>query len=187
MSNRRQIIIGSLVIIFGLVLLLEAISDIEIWGLICPAALIALGVWWIVRPRISGRDSDVHIFFVHNARRRGDWVATNEEFWGFAIDLNLDLSEAEIPSGESTIRTYGFVSELRLFIPEDVGLSVNTLAFVTEDRIFGNKQDRILAPFSWQSKNFATAERKLRIEANSFVVDVRVKPSEPTTEVIEQE
>jgi predicted membrane protein len=185
MYNKRQIIIGSLVIIFGLVLLLEAIFDIDIWALICPAALIGLGVWWIVRPRISEVDSDIHIFFAHNIRRRGDWTATNEEFWGFAIDLNLDLSETEIPSSESTIRTYGFVTELRLLLPEDVGLSVNTMAFVTEDRILGKKEDRILAPYSWKSENYATADRKLRIEANSFVVDVRVKASEPTSEIIE--
>ena len=185
MNNRRQIIIGALVIIFGLVLLLEAIFDIEIWGLLCPAALIGLGVLWIIRPRISDGDADVHIFFIHNSRRRGVWAASNEEFWGFAIDLNLDMTEAEIPIGESIIRTYGFVTELRLMLPEDVGLSVNTMAFVTEDRILGQREDRILAPVAWKSENYQTAERKLRIEANSFVVDVRVKPSESKTGELE--
>ena len=128
MNNRRQIIIGSIIVIFGVVILLEAIFDIEIWGLLCPAFLIVLGVWLIFRPRSKGGDSDLQVFFAHNVRRREQWTATNEEFWGFAIDLKLDLSKAEIPPGETTIRTYGFVSELRISLPSDIGLSVNSLS-----------------------------------------------------------
>ena len=179
MKRNRQLILGAIIVFLGIVLLFDAIFDINIWGLLCPSTFILLGIWMLVRPRLSETGAATHFFFARNIRRHGAWQVTNEEYWAFAVDANLDLSFAELPVGESTLQFFAFANEVKLTIPEDVGVSVNSFAIITEDHILGNKQDHIFYPLSWESPNFTTADRKLIITANSFVFDIRIKHSQP--------
>jgi lia operon protein LiaF len=84
------------------------------------------------------------------------------------------MKEAEIPDGDTQIRVWSFVGDVRLYVPQDVGVSVFSSAFVAGVRLFGAKRDRILSPLEMTSDNYETAQRRIRLETTSFVGDVRV-------------
>ncbi len=108
-------------------------------------------------------------------RRSGEWDVSDEEFWVGIGDVRLDMTDAAIPAGETLLRVWSFVGSVRLTVPEDVGVSVSSSAFVTDARMSGQKREGILTPVRLASDNYDSAERSIRLETTSFVGDVRVQ------------
>ena len=175
MRGKGQIIFGLVILLVGLALLIDNLFHISIWSFFWPLTIIALGVWMILRPRGVGTRARVWQRLLGDVRRTGDWRVTDEEFWHLIGDIRLDMTEAQIPEGETTIRIYGLVGSLRLVVPEGVGVSVSSTAFVTDARVFGQKTDNVLSPYKYQSEDYSTAERRIRIESSRFITDLRVK------------
>ena len=90
-------------------------------------------------------------------------------------NVRLDLSSADVPVGETKIRVFGFVGEVSLLVPEDVGVSISSSSFVTDARIFGQKRDGLFYPVTFASEDYETAERKVHLETMHFVVNLRVR------------
>ena len=172
MRNRGQIVVGGLLLLFGILLILSNVFHFDVSAVCWPTALILLGVWLLLRPRLSG--AGINISPLANIRRVGQWQMSNEEFWIFVGDIRIDLSQAEIPAGETMLRAFGFVGDIRLILPSDVGLSISSTAFVNDVKIQGRKQDYFLAPFTYTSENYATAERKVHLENLFFVADLKI-------------
>jgi lia operon protein LiaF len=175
MRNKGQLILGAGVLFFGLLLLIANFLGLSIWRFIWPMVLIAIGVLIILRQQSSKKDeTDTTFGFARDITRHGTWEINNTDFWHFAADLDLDLTKAIIPEGQHQWKLYGFVHEIRLRVPKEVGVAVSTHAFVTEKKINGENEDLILMPLNWQSENYKSAANKFNIEANGFVVDVRI-------------
>jgi predicted membrane protein len=177
--RRSEIVSGSIILGVGILLLVGALFNIDLWGLICPTALIGLGVWIIFRTRKEPRDSDLKIKFVGDIRREGVWQPQNEEIWGFVLDSRLDFSAAILPDGETVYQVGAFVNDIRATVPEDVGVAVNSMAFMTESRILGEKQDTLFMPFHWESDNFDRAIKKIILKPFCFVSEIRVEQLSP--------
>jgi lia operon protein LiaF len=175
MSKRMQLILGSLILLFGLVLLLENVFDINIWSFCWPVALILLGVFLLLGPRLRPAGSEVNIRFFGGVNRREDWTLANEEIWMFVGDVRMDLSQAMFPEGETTIRVIGFVGDINLIAPADAGLSVAASGFLTSAKIFGRKQDTFLSTQRYESEGYARSARRLHVETLMFVNDLDIK------------
>ena len=173
--RRSEIVFGSIILGVGALLLVGAIFDIDIWGLICPAGLIGLGIWLIYRTRKDPSEGDVNIKFVGDIRRSGMWQPRNEETWGFVLDSRLDFTEADLPDGETVFRVGAFVNDVRATVPADVGIAVYSMAFMTETRINGEKQETFFIPFTWESDNFAAATKKIVFKPTCFVSEIKVE------------
>jgi predicted membrane protein len=173
--RRSEIIIGSIVLGVGVLLLIGAIFDIDIWGLLCPAGLIGLGVWLIYRTRKDPREGDVNIKFVGDIRRSGSWQPQSEETWGFVLDSRLDFTEADLPAGETVLRVGAFVNAVKATVPANVGVAVQSMAFFTESRINGEKQETFFIPFTWESDNFTSAAKKIVLKPTCFVSEIKVE------------
>ena len=173
--RRSEIIFGSIILGLGLLLLIGVIFEINIWGLFCPAGLIGLGVWLIYRTRKDPSGGDVNIRFIGDIKRRGTWNAQNEETWGFVLDYALDFTEAEVPNGTTVIRLGAFVNTLKAIIPNDLGVAVSSMAFMTESRIQGKKQETFLIPYQWESANFETAAKRIILKPSSFVSEIKIE------------
>jgi predicted membrane protein len=175
MQNRGQIIIGAAVILRGLLLLIGNLLDVDIGALCWPAGLILLGIWFLVRPQLVRPDTALRMRIFGPIRRVGVWQVTEQELWLFVGDVILDLAQAQVPVGETPIRVFAFVGNIRLYAPEDVGVAVSSIAFVTDARMLGQKRERFLAPAELVSDGYEAAERKVRLEAMGFVTDIRVR------------
>ena len=124
---------------------------------------------------MAGPDTGLQMAVFGPIRRYGVWQVADEEIWLFVGDVNLDLTEAMIPPGETRIHVFSFVSTVRLVVPEDVGVALASTAFVTTSRFFGRKRDQILLAPPLTSDDYETAERKIRLEPTMFVADVKVR------------
>jgi predicted membrane protein len=176
--RKSETVIGLIILGLGILLLIGAIFDFDIWGLICPTGLIGLGIWLIYRTRKGSDNGDVKIRFIGDIRRRGIWQTKNEETWGFVLDTILDFTDAELPEGTTTLRMGAFVNDVKAIIPSDLGIAVYSMAFMTESRIHGEKQETFFIPFHWESHNFDTAVKKIVLKPTCFVSEIKIEQME---------
>jgi len=174
MRNQGQLILAVVIIIVGVAFLIGNVFDVDVWALCWPVALILLGLWVLFSPRIIGTDTTARQKLLGSIRRYGSWQVQAEEFWIGIGDVKLDMTQAEIPLGETELRVWNFVGDVRLTVPPEVGVSVSSSAFIADVRVLGRKRDSFLAPVRMSSENYETAERKIKLETTSFIADVRV-------------
>ena len=105
---------------------------------------------------------------------KGKWSLKDENIVSFIGDIHMDLTQAEILPGETHIELRGFVGDIDIIVPTDVGIAVTSSAFVTSAEAFGHKHDYFLTPFEAKSDNFATAERKIHLDLGFFVTDLNI-------------
>ncbi len=175
MRNRGMLVFGALLVLLGLLSLLSAVFHIDFGALCWPILLIGVGVWLVLRPRLTSPDSNAEVLLIGDRRRRGSWAVRDEEFWLGVGDVELDMTQATIPPGETVIRIYAFVGDIDVFVPSAVGVAVQVNGFVIDADVLGRDYDSFLSPVNVQSENFGTAECRLRIEMTSFVADLKVK------------
>ena len=140
-----------------------------------PLLLIGLGVLFLFRPQMISSDAAVQQKLLGDIRLDGEWQVTDEEIWLLVGDVRIDLTQAQIPAGETKFRIFGFVGDVRMIVPAGVGISVQSNAFVTDSRVLGEKRERFLAPMHFATDDYETAERKIRLETGYFVADIKVK------------
>ena len=174
-QNTGLLLAGSALILIGFLSLLSLWVDINWFGLICPSALILLGIGMLLRPRQVGIIGNSNLSFIGEIERSGSWQPDSESFLAFVGDIDLDLTQADLRQGETNYSFTGFVVDADIFIPADVGVKVVQTGFVSEIKVQGHKKDSFLAPLTWVSENYEAAERKLRIESVGFVNEVKLR------------
>jgi len=175
MRNRGQVFIGIVIIVIGLMSLIGSLFDVDVGAFCWPIGLIVLGVWLLLRPQLVSSDTAVQAKLVGDVRRHGAWQVADEEIWIGVGDVRLDMTSADVPAGETRLRIFSFVGDVVLLVPEGVGVSVSSLAFVTDARVLGQRRESFFSSFHLTSDDYETAERKVRLETTSFVTSLRVK------------
>ena len=84
MQNRGQLILGGLLILFGALFLVSNIFNIDFGALCWPLAIILIGVWIIVRPRMVAEDTDLRMWVFGDHYRRGEWQAKDQHIAALA-------------------------------------------------------------------------------------------------------
>jgi lia operon protein LiaF len=157
MGNRGQLIIGGVLILFGVMALLNTILGIDAWAIFWPSILIIIGVWF------------------GTIRRDGTWEVSDLETWIGIGDIKLNLSQASFPSGDTEIQVYGFIGDVLLKVPSDVGVSVSTTAFISDVTTPEQKLDRIISPLHLESSNFHAVEKRILLEVTAFIANAKVR------------
>lgn len=176
MGKRLQIYVGAAILALGLLLLVGAIFSIDVWGYLWPLIFIGLGILLLTRVQSSHEGyGESYIHLLGDVRRTGAWQVRDQEIWCLVGDVRLDLTEAETPPGETTLRLQGLVNGITVILPEDVALAVTSTAFVTEVKMLGYKQDYIFTPYTTETDNYREADRKVRLELLYVVADLKVR------------
>jgi lia operon protein LiaF len=175
MNVRGQLIVGSALVLFGLVFLIGTVFQINIWSFCFPIGLIVAGIWLVTRPSFSRDGRDTQVLIIGELRRRGSWSVRNQEFWMGISDVDFDFASAEISPGETRISFFSFVGDIDIFVPRDVGVSVRTFGFFMDTDLLGRELESFLSPIVVTSENYATTERRLIFEMTGFVNDVKVR------------
>ena len=178
MRDWRFVIIGGLLITFGLLALFSNLFQIDFGAICWPAALILVGIGLLLSPRLELSEKNIKFRPLADVKRRGAWTVEDEEIWLLVGDVKLDFSEANIPAGETLIRLMGFVGGVRLTLPADVGYSVNSTAFLNELRTPDGKSSTFVSAMKRQSEGYQEAGRKIRLDSVYFIADIRVRESE---------
>ena len=172
MRNRGQLIFGGILILFGLLALFESLFNIDIGAFFWPLVLIGVGALLMLRPRFAPPGSEVWFRLFGGVNRYGVWQVRNEEVWMFIGDVRLDLTQAELPAGESTFQVSGFIGDIDLKVPQGIAIDVHSNGFITSAKWLGSKQDHFLTPAIYTSPGYEQAERKLRLITNFFITDL---------------
>ncbi|MEK6256298.1 MAG: cell wall-active antibiotics response protein [Chloroflexota bacterium] len=171
-SNGRKIF-AIFLVTAGTAMLLAILTGRNSDGLFWPLAIMFIGLWFVFRPATAAGEN-FKLRFATDISEYGEWQVKDEEMYAFAHDIDYDLTQATIPTGETHVRVTGFASDLTVRAPQDVGIAINTNAFVTESIIQSEKQEHIMMGFNYVSPNYAEAERKISFEINSFAVEVKI-------------
>jgi len=175
--KRWQIIVGVLLIFLGIMALIEAVFKINLWRFFFPLLLIGLGVLLLLRPRMAGSDVKVEMPILGDSRRAGAWEVKNQEFWWLVGSNYLDFTDAIFPSETQRIKIFGFVDDVKIVVPDDVGLRVNSSAFVSEYKTPQGKKEQFLNTLEYETPGFDTMEKRVEILTISFVAEIRIKES----------
>lgn len=175
MHSRGQYHMGILLISIGALFLFARILDVSVWSIIFPVSLIGLGVWLLIRQKHVDPDANVSQKFLGDIRREGPWQATDEEFRIFIGDVELDMTQANIPDGETVIRIFGFIGDVNVTIPKGVGITTSSTAFITDAKVLDQKQEKFFTPIQLTSDNYTTIKRKIRLETTFFINDLNVR------------
>ena len=176
--KRWQVIIGIILILLGIIALLnQVLPNLRIGRFIGPLVLIGLGLLLILRPRIVGPDVIVQIPILGDIRKTGIWEVTQHEIWWFVGSSRLDFTEAVFPKVDAVIKIFGFVTDVKVILPDDVGLRVTSSAIVNEYSGLHGKQERFLSLVEDQSANYSSAEKRLDLQTVAFVSEIKIRPS----------
>jgi predicted membrane protein len=174
MRNRGQIIFGALLLFIGAVLLFGSIFRID-FGIICwPSLLILLGLYLLVRPTLRQSQGGINVQIFGDVRHSGEFQLQDEEIWQFIGNLRLNLAQASLPPGETTIRLYGFINDIDIYIPESIPLDVSATGFLTSAKVLGRKTDNFVVPYNYQDLGYETAEHKIHLETIGFIIDLKI-------------
>jgi lia operon protein LiaF len=175
MSIRSEFLIGATLLILGILWLGGNILGVDVWTLCIPAGLILLGTWLLVRPRILKDSGGFQFRIFGDIHRSGNWTLENEEIWIGIGDVDLNLTQAHIPAGETTVRVIRFIGDVDLLAPPDVGISIASYSFLTSSKIMKRKRDSFVIPFEYQSEGYPSAERKLHLAVFGFINEIKVR------------
>lgn len=174
MKDRTTILIGSILIVIGVFSIVDALFDINLWSLVFPFLLIAIGVFILFRPKSLPNGSDFILRFINEVDSYQAWVLKPAEYLSFVSDIDLDLSRATIPDGETTIRFNSFVNEIKISLPENIGLRISARGFVINSKIVGKDEENIFASFEYESPDYEFQSRKVFIHLMSFVSEIEI-------------
>ena len=152
-------------------------------GSLWPLLLIALGVYIMLRQ--SGRVGRIHIYddaggetldrIIGDVRLGGPGTtAQNSNVLSIIGDVDVDLRQAVIPDGETTIRVRSLIGDIDIMLPADVPAFAGASVVIGELRVMDERRDGFLLDLSSTSPDYATATRKLRIEVDMFIGDAMI-------------
>jgi predicted membrane protein len=179
MKLKAQVIFGAIIIIIGLAELLANVLDVNAGTVCFPTLLILIGLWILFGSRLLGLDAALKLRVFGAIRRKGAWVAHDEETLLFLGDVIFDMSEAEIPEGETHLGCYGFLGSVYLRVPDGVGVSVSSKQIMSDVRLFGERASGFLVPVDRRSEGYDQAARRVHLETMYFLGSVRVKRTQP--------
>jgi len=174
--KRWNFLLGIFLVLIGLISLLNQIFPYVRFGrFVGPLILIGLGVVLILRPRLAGQDVQVHFSLFGDIRMQGDCPVTQHEYWSLVGSNHLDFTDAVFPAGGGIVRLIGLVNEVKIILPDDVGLQVESIAVVTESSGLNGHQERFFTAFDEQTANYLTAEKRVNVQSFAVVSEIVIK------------
>lgn len=173
--KKWQIVLGIGLIVMGLFALVEALFNLNLGRFVGPLILIGIGLLLILRPRRAKTGVQVQMPILGDIRKTGNWEVTQHEIWSLIGDNHFDFRTATFPADEGVIKLIGFINEVEIILPDDVGLQIDMDAFVSELKLSEGKQERFLSRLSYQSPNFSEKEKRVIVQTLGFVSEMKVK------------
>lgn len=173
--------IGGYLVIYGLILLLDAhgVISIGVAGAVGTAfglALVMLGALatlaaWRVR-RVSRR---LRRAIGHVRSSQAGWSIREDSVVSTVLgDIALDLRRAELPPGETELTLLCWIGTIQVRAPRDVGLDVTGQAIVGSVDLLGRQESGVVRDIHVQSPGYEQAERRVRLKLSTFIGELFV-------------
>ncbi|WP_426451516.1 cell wall-active antibiotics response protein LiaF [Paenibacillus sp. S-38] len=145
--------------------------------LIAAVILISLGFFYNKMRKVHKDDRHVRKQSLIESIRWGrePWILRNMSIWNVLGELQMDLSYAITEQKETTIVLQGVIADIDLIVPEDMGVTVTASVLFGQTSVGYDKEAGVLNKMVWQSPNYWTAERQLKLEISYIVADIDIK------------
>ncbi|MBI4787441.1 MAG: cell wall-active antibiotics response protein [Chloroflexi bacterium] len=177
-SHSGEMLAALILILLGLGLLAGNLGLLTLnWSLVWPVLLIALGVWLIWRAflpasRMGGSGPSWGLGD-YRPELSGQELRQREYSHGLG-DFDLDLTRAVIRDGETFVRASHGLGDLTIIVPGDIPVRVKGSAGLGDVFVLGERSEGIGPNASYESEGYASAPRKLKIEASVGLGEVKV-------------
>jgi predicted membrane protein len=195
-------VLGSLLILFGVVFLLDNFGYIDadlIFENFWPLVLILLGIAFLVR-RPRGKEGDYASGAPSSSGSSGiagpafsqDRISVSEVFGGIVRkissrnftggecsivfgDITLDLTQIELGAGEQILRTSSVFGNVHLELPSQLEFSVRANHVAGRMDVNGARKGGLFQSLTYQSNGYTIAEKRLAIHASLVFGDVTIR------------
>ena len=197
MRNSGSLFVGLLLICFGAIFLLDNLSYVDseyIFENFWPLILVFVGLSMLLRrPRRFGKEEfggsttgEKRIFesssdFISRSALFGEVDAKvySKNFTGGNCSvvfgqIEIDLSEAQLAPGTSSLRLNSVFGSVRVTVPRGMEFSMNASLVAGELRINDNKRGGLFESSHYKSDGYDAADRKLMVLASQVFGDIRV-------------
>lgn len=108
---------------------------------------------------------------------RDHFQLKNTNISQFIGDTVLDLTNAQIPYGETRINISAFVGDIKVYIPDDMdlGVSVNSSSFVGDMQVLDESRSGFMSNVQLKTPYYKESGKKVRITVSAFIGDIKVK------------
>lgn len=173
-----ELLVALILILLGLLFLAGNLGLFNVdWSLFWPLMLILFGAWLIWRafvpPPRYATGGAFYGFGDYRPDLSGKEIRRLNLSHGFG-DFDLDLTRGVIADGENSVRASLGFGDLKVSVPRDVAVRVHVSAGFGDVSAFGEKSSGIAPSLRFQSDDYATATRKLNIDASIGFGDVKV-------------
>ncbi len=172
-----QIVAALILIFLGLVLLLSNLGLFVFnWGMVWPLVLILFGGWLVWRafqPAPLGDGSLSWGIGDYRPDLVGKEIGTGTFSHGMG-QVDLDFTRAVIPEGRTPVRASHGMGDLTIVLPRDLAVRVDASAGLGNVFVLGERSDGFSPHVSFQSDDYAAANRKLDIHASVGLGNIKV-------------
>jgi lia operon protein LiaF len=119
----------------------------------------------------------------NHSRFIGD-VHLGNEYWElrpmnishFIGDTTLDLTKAQIPVGETRINVSSFIGDVKVYVPNDLGVGIQIISscLIGDVKVLDQKRGGVFNQISVETPSYADTDKRVVLVVSSFIGDVRV-------------
>ena len=175
MPKKWLVMLGAILIIFGVVQILSYYLNLNICGILFSIVLIVMGVLILWKPKSIIALLPNRLFPLGDYNRSGTWEVQDERVWMLVGGNNLDFSQAVFPPGEVKIQIFGLVSDLVITLSEETALYLSSYGILIESKIGSDKKSTFFTPMTYTSDNYQSCPNKIKLEAGFLVLDLKVQ------------
>ncbi|MCR8843781.1 cell wall-active antibiotics response protein LiaF [Paenibacillus sp. SC116] len=104
------------------------------------------------------------------------WELRPANLSNFVGDTIIDLTKAQVPYGNTSINVSSFIGDVKVYVPNDIelGVFVSSHSFMGDMKVFDQKYSGFMRDLEAKTPFFHESSKKVLIEVNSFLGDVKV-------------
>ncbi len=192
-SHRHNSIFWAVIIILvGLLLLLNNLNYIDIGDLsrdYWPVILILVGIFLLIKRErrhdiedfTSDKDITSDKAILQQSNVFGDLKVniTSQNFQAGKFnttfgDIVLDLEKLDFSDGEKLLDVQGVFGDIKISLKKELPVFIRANVTAGEIKIFDQKADGLLKEMTYQSDNYQTASKKLKISISQVFGEIKV-------------
>lgn len=147
------------------------------FAVILSLVLMSLGFFYLRSRKIHGDGNVIQRTKIIESQKRDkeSWILRSMSLWCVIGELNLDFSLAIPEEKEIILVMQGVIGDIDLFIPEDLGISVESSVMFGQLHVATERESGMMNKIYWQSPHYATAETRVKLIVSYIVGDIDIK------------
>lgn len=144
---------------------------------IAALVLMSMGFFYLKSRQVHGEGTVLQkTKLVESLKRdKEPWILRSMSLWYAVCELRLDFSLAIPEEKETTLVLQGIIGDIDIFVPEDMGLSVESSVLFGQLDAGTERESGMMNKIYWQSPNYATAEQRVKLIVSYIVGDIDIK------------